>query len=177
MTAKYVLTEDAQRDLADIGESIAEASGLVAAEQVVSELRRAFRLLADSPDVGHGREDITDDPKVRFWSVYSLPRRVRAHRDSTRGREHPPRRPGSEISRILPCCATAIESPTPPGSASRSAASASIFAAKSGGGDCAPGAAEAQRTSESCRKSDSSTESGRFCMGGDGPGDGGRLLR
>jgi plasmid stabilization system protein ParE len=28
-------------------------------------------LLAEHPDVGHARADITDDAALRFWSVYS----------------------------------------------------------------------------------------------------------
>lgn len=71
MTARYALTEQAKQDLAEIADSIAEARGLAPAEQVVRELQRGFRLLAEQPDVGHLREDITDDPGVRFWSVYS----------------------------------------------------------------------------------------------------------
>lgn len=71
MTARYVLTAQAQRDLAEIGDSIAARSGLAPAEQVVGELQRGFQLLAEQPDVGHAREDISDDPALRFWSVYS----------------------------------------------------------------------------------------------------------
>lgn len=71
MTARYVLTAQAKQDLAEIADYIAEASGLAPAEQVVRELQRSFQFLAEQPDVGHGREDITDDPEVRFWSVYS----------------------------------------------------------------------------------------------------------
>jgi plasmid stabilization system protein ParE len=71
MTARYVLTTQAKQDLAEIADHIAESSGLSPAEQVVGELRRGFQLLAEHPEVGHVREDLPDDPEVRFWSVYS----------------------------------------------------------------------------------------------------------
>lgn len=71
MTARYVLTPEAQQDLAEIADFIADTSGPAPAEQVVRELGRGFQLLAEQPDIGHGREDITDDPEIRFWSVYS----------------------------------------------------------------------------------------------------------
>lgn len=66
MTQRHVLTAQAQQDLADIADFIAEQSGLAPTEQVVLELQRNFQLLGEQPDVGHRREDITDDPTVRF---------------------------------------------------------------------------------------------------------------
>ena len=71
MTDAYILTAQAKQDLADIADVIAEQSGLAPAERVVRELQQNFQLLAQQPDVGHGRDDITDDRAVRFWSVYS----------------------------------------------------------------------------------------------------------
>ena len=71
MTERFILTPQAQQDLTDIAEFIAKESGLAAAERVVRELERNFQLLAEQPEVGHGREDITADPAVRFWAVYS----------------------------------------------------------------------------------------------------------
>ena len=71
MTARYVLTAQAKQDLAEIAEYVAESSGLAPAEQVVRELQRGFQFLADQPDAGHGREELTEDPGVRFWSVFS----------------------------------------------------------------------------------------------------------
>ena len=71
MTARYVLTAQAEQDLAEIADYIAEQSGLAPAEHVVRELQRGFQLVAEQPDVGHAREDIVDDPQVRFWCVYS----------------------------------------------------------------------------------------------------------
>jgi plasmid stabilization system protein ParE len=71
MTARYDLTAQAMQDLAEIADSIVESSGLAPAEQVVREFQRCFQFLAEQPGAGHGREDVTDDPQVRFWSVYS----------------------------------------------------------------------------------------------------------
>ena len=71
MTARYVLTLQAKKDLADIGNYIAEQSGLEPAEHVLGQLREAFRFLVEQPGVGHIREDLADDPAVRFWGVYS----------------------------------------------------------------------------------------------------------
>lgn len=71
MTAPYVLTLQAKQDLVDIVSYIAEQSGLEAAEHVFVKLREAFRFLAEQPGAGHVRDDLADDPAVRFWGVYS----------------------------------------------------------------------------------------------------------
>jgi toxin ParE1/3/4 len=71
MTARYVLSKQARQDLTEIAEYIANETGLAQAERVVRELQRNFELLAERPDVGPGRADITDDPALRFWIVYS----------------------------------------------------------------------------------------------------------
>jgi len=71
VTARYVLTLQARQDLVDIGNYIAEQSGLEPAEHVLEKLREAFHFLTEQPGVGHIREDLADDPAVRFWGVYS----------------------------------------------------------------------------------------------------------
>ena len=71
MTHRYVLAAQARQDLAEIAGHIAENSGLAPAEQVVRELQASFRFLAEQPGAGHTRADLTDDPTVRFWRVYS----------------------------------------------------------------------------------------------------------
>lgn len=71
MTARYVLTSQAKQDLAEIAEYIAEESGSDPAEYVIEKIRETFRFLAEQPGVGHVREDLADDPSVRFWAVYS----------------------------------------------------------------------------------------------------------
>ena len=72
MSVGYVLTPQAQQDLVGIADTIASSSGPAAAERVVRELQRGFRVLAEQPGVGHVREDLTDDPAVRFWGVFSF---------------------------------------------------------------------------------------------------------
>ena len=71
MTARYVLTPRAKRDLVQIGDSIADEAGLVIAEYVLEKFREAFRFLAEQPGAGHVREDLAEDPAVKFWAVFS----------------------------------------------------------------------------------------------------------
>ena len=63
MTANYVLTLRARQDLVDIGDYIAEQSGLAPAEHVLYEFREAFCLLAKQPGVGHVRDDLAEIPR------------------------------------------------------------------------------------------------------------------
>ena len=71
MTEGYVLTLRARQDLADIAEAIAEESGSARALRVIETMRGTFRFLAENPRVGHPRADLSDDPGVRFWPVFS----------------------------------------------------------------------------------------------------------
>jgi len=71
MTARYFLTLHARADLAEIAAAIALDGGHSSAVRIVERIRRTFRLLAENPGVGHPREDLTDDPSVRFWAVFS----------------------------------------------------------------------------------------------------------
>lgn len=48
---------------------VAEA-GRDLARYVLQEITRAFRLLADHPEAGHLRQDLTPLP-VKFWAVFS----------------------------------------------------------------------------------------------------------
>ena len=41
------------------------------ARKVLAELRKGFHFLASTPNAGHGRTDLTDEP-VKFWPVYSF---------------------------------------------------------------------------------------------------------
>ena len=67
--SRYVLSEPARRDLREIRDYIAQDS-VSAARQVLRELRLAFAQLARNPDIGHRREDLTDQA-VLFWPVHS----------------------------------------------------------------------------------------------------------
>jgi antitoxin ParD1/3/4/toxin ParE1/3/4 len=65
----FRLTPEAQANVDEIGEFIAN-DNLDAALRVLDALDNAFALLADSPEIGHKREDLTAQP-VKFWGVYS----------------------------------------------------------------------------------------------------------
>ena len=67
--ARFVLTPAARDDLGEITAHIRQDS-VETARRVRAELREAMARLAQSPLIGHVREDLTDEP-VRFWSVYS----------------------------------------------------------------------------------------------------------
>lgn len=63
----YVLGRDAEQDLNDIWNYIAEDS-VDAADRLIAALFDAFEALARNPSMGHKREDITTFP-VLFWPV------------------------------------------------------------------------------------------------------------
>jgi plasmid stabilization system protein ParE len=65
--SKYVLTREADKDLADIWEYIAQ-DNLDAADRWDTRLRDACASLARNPGIGHKRPDLTDLP-VLFWPV------------------------------------------------------------------------------------------------------------
>jgi plasmid stabilization system protein ParE len=65
----YQLTSEALRHVDEIGEFIAEDS-VDAALRVYDALEEAFEQLADMPEMGHTRWDLTDRP-LKFWTVYS----------------------------------------------------------------------------------------------------------
>ena len=63
----YVLGGDAEQDLDEIWEYIAEDS-VDAADRLMAKLFEAFEELARSPRMGHKREDLTQFPLL-FWPV------------------------------------------------------------------------------------------------------------
>ena len=65
----FRLSPEAARDIEEIWEYIARDS-VRAASRMRQELLAACRRLAQSPRIGHRRQDLTDKP-VLFWSVYS----------------------------------------------------------------------------------------------------------
>ena len=64
---RYILSEDADRDLDGIWDYIAEDS-LYAADKWIDRLFDAFDAVANTPGIGHKREDLTAYP-VLFWPV------------------------------------------------------------------------------------------------------------
>ena len=43
--------------------------GPLVADEIIVSLQQAFDRLAEFPEIGHLREDLTSDVRVRFWSV------------------------------------------------------------------------------------------------------------
>jgi len=75
---KYVLSDDAEQDLNEIWEHIADDS-IDAADRWIDKLFDVFESLAQAPGMGHKREDLTALP-VLFWPVgaYLILYRVQA---------------------------------------------------------------------------------------------------
>lgn len=69
MSPRYRLTPNAQENVDAICAFVA-ADSVAAALRVWDSLEQAFELLAETPEVGHRRDDLTDRP-VKFWSVFS----------------------------------------------------------------------------------------------------------
>jgi len=65
--SSYALGRDAEQDLDDLWEYIAQDS-VEAADRVIAKMFKAFEALARNPGIGHKREDLTDFP-VLFWPV------------------------------------------------------------------------------------------------------------
>ena len=65
--SRYVLSVDAQLDLEEIWDYIAQDS-IAAADRWTEKLFDAFEGLARTPQIGHKREDLSDLP-VLFWPV------------------------------------------------------------------------------------------------------------
>lgn len=68
--ARYLLTADAEQDLAEIKAYLVRQGGKPLAQHVLREIREALRFLGRTPEAGHRREDLTDAP-VKFWMVFS----------------------------------------------------------------------------------------------------------
>jgi antitoxin ParD1/3/4/toxin ParE1/3/4 len=66
---RYRLTPTAQENIEAICAFIADDS-VDAALRVLNLLEQAFEQLAETPQIGHAREDLTDRP-VKFWRVFS----------------------------------------------------------------------------------------------------------
>lgn len=67
--SRYQLTPEARSQVDEIADFVAEES-VDAALRVLDALEEAFRRLAEMPEIGHLREDLTERP-VKFWSVFS----------------------------------------------------------------------------------------------------------
>ena len=70
MKRRYILAPQAARDLVQIWRYIKKESSEETADRVESVIRSKFAYLADFPNGGHWRRDLTE-AAVRFLSVYS----------------------------------------------------------------------------------------------------------
>lgn len=66
---EYDLTLQARLDLFEAWEYIARES-LEAADRVIEDIHSGMRLLANNPELGHRRSDLSAEP-VKFWLVHS----------------------------------------------------------------------------------------------------------
>jgi plasmid stabilization system protein ParE len=64
---RYVLSVDAERDLDEIWEFIAQ-DDVDAADRWIGKLFETFEAIAGAPGLGHTRKDLTNYP-VLFWPV------------------------------------------------------------------------------------------------------------
>jgi len=67
---QFRLTPRAERDLEEIMDYISEQSSPERAGAVLRDILEAASRLAETPGMGHTREDLTDED-VRFWTVHS----------------------------------------------------------------------------------------------------------
>ena len=70
MSARYVLSPEAQADLVDIWEYIKRESSEEVADHVANAILDKIAFLAERPGVGHTRPDLSAKP-VKFFTVYS----------------------------------------------------------------------------------------------------------
>jgi len=66
---RFIVAGEAENDIVDIAQYL-KSLDLKAAVNFIDELYAANALLADSPALGHRRDDLTTRP-VRFWTVMS----------------------------------------------------------------------------------------------------------
>ena len=67
--ASYRLTPKAREGLHGIVEYVVGRFGARAAEAALDRLIAAFELLAENPGAGHRRDELSQDERIRFWSV------------------------------------------------------------------------------------------------------------
>jgi plasmid stabilization system protein ParE len=66
--SRFILAPEAAQDLDDIWEYIAEDS-LDAADRFLETLYMNMGKIADSPGIGHSREDLVEGRPLLFWPV------------------------------------------------------------------------------------------------------------
>lgn len=92
MRPRYVLAPEAALDLVQIWRHIRDNASTETADRVESTIREKIMGLAGSPDSGHSRKDLTDEP-VKFFPVYSSPARLPPRDEPVTDRRHSSRSP------------------------------------------------------------------------------------
>ena len=70
MSARFVLSPEAKRDIEQIRDYYLDEAGTRVARHVLVQITAALRFLAATPRAGHRRDDLTDED-IRFWPVLS----------------------------------------------------------------------------------------------------------
>lgn len=68
--SRYLLTDEAKQDLADIRDYLIREAGPRIAKLTLAKIKDAIVFLSRTPGAGHVREDLTSDA-LKFWSVFS----------------------------------------------------------------------------------------------------------
>lgn len=68
--AKFVLSPQAARDIAEIWQYVADSSSDATADRVESVIYEKIELIANRPGLGHVRKDLTTE-NVKFFPVYA----------------------------------------------------------------------------------------------------------
>jgi toxin ParE1/3/4 len=67
--SRYILSRIAQQDLVEIRDYYLEQGSPRAARKMLVEFIEAFRSIAKTPGMGHGRKDLAEGRPVLFWPV------------------------------------------------------------------------------------------------------------
>lgn len=67
--SRYTLAPAAQADLVAIQDYYLKEAGYKIARQMLVEFIGAFRAIANTPGIGHKREDLAGDRPVLFWPM------------------------------------------------------------------------------------------------------------
>jgi plasmid stabilization system protein ParE len=70
VSRNFSVTPEAELDVLEIWEYIAEDDSETAASRVIDRIRGEFQKLGDMPGIGHFREELLDS-SYKFWSVWS----------------------------------------------------------------------------------------------------------
>ncbi len=65
----FVLDREAEVDLTEIVDHLCDDAGAAVALEVLDAIESAFHYLAEHPQIGHFRPDLTSRD-VRFWNIY-----------------------------------------------------------------------------------------------------------